>query len=66
VVNFMIKSGMEPNRLSATGYGEYDPVAANDTPADKAQNRRIEIVIMPNLDELPKVQAEMPKSASLR
>ncbi len=66
VVNFMIKSGMEPNRLSATGYGEYDPVAANDTPAGKAQNRRIEIVIMPNLEELPKIKDELPKSASAR
>jgi chemotaxis protein MotB len=66
VVNFMIKSGMEPNRLSATGYGEYDPVAANDTAVGKAQNRRIEIVIMPNLEELPKIKEEMPKSASAR
>jgi chemotaxis protein MotB len=62
VVNFMIKSGMEPNRLSATGYGEYDPIGPNDTPANKAQNRRIEIVIMPNLDELPQLQTEMPKA----
>jgi chemotaxis protein MotB len=64
VVNFMIKSGMEPNRLSATGYGEYDPVAANDSPENKAQNRRIEIVIMLNLDELPKIQDDLPKTAS--
>jgi len=60
----MIKAGMEPTRLSATGYGEFDPVAANDTPEGKAQNRRIEIVIMPNLDELPKVKESMPKTAS--
>jgi chemotaxis protein MotB len=66
VVDFMIKSGMEPNRLSATGYGEYDPITANDTPANKAQNRRIEIVIMPNIEELPKVEADMPKTASVR
>jgi chemotaxis protein MotB len=66
VLNFMIKSGMEPNRLSAAGYGEYDPIAANDTPANKAQNRRIEIVIVPNLEELPQLQAEMPKTASAR
>jgi chemotaxis protein MotB len=64
VVNVMIKDGMEPNRLSATGYGQYDPIAPNDTPANKALNRRIEIVIMPNLEELPKLQEEMPKAAS--
>src|SRR5207249_7186509 len=36
-----------PGRLSATGYGEYRPVAANDTPEGKQKNRRVEIVILP-------------------
>lgn len=33
--------------LSAVCYGEYQPVAANDTRENKAQNRRIEIVLVP-------------------
>jgi chemotaxis protein MotB len=44
---------MKPTVLGAAGYGENDPVAANDTPEHKAQNRRIEIVLEPNLSDLP-------------
>ena len=55
VVNFMIKSGMEPARLSAAGYADNNPVAPNDTPDGKAQNRRIEVELLPNLAELPKL-----------
>ncbi len=53
VVKFMADSGMSPKRLSAAGYSEYDPVGDNETDAGKAQNRRIEITLMPNLGDLP-------------
>lgn len=53
VVNFLIANGMKPQQLSAAGFGEFDPVAPNDTPEHRAQNRRIEIVLQPNLSELP-------------
>ncbi len=56
VVNFMIKSGMEPQRLSAAGFADIDPVASNDTPEGKALSRRIEIELLPNLEELPKLE----------
>ncbi len=36
-----------PERLSATGYGEYRPVASNDTAESRQKNRRVEIVILP-------------------
>lgn len=52
VTRFLIESGMRPDTLSAAGYGEFDPVAANDTPQNKAKNRRIEITLQPNIDEL--------------
>ena len=41
------KVGLDPSRLSATGYGEHRPVAPNDTNEGRAQNRRIEIIVAP-------------------
>ena len=38
---------LKPARLSATGYGEYRPVASNDTREGRQKNRRVEIVILP-------------------
>ena len=55
VVNFMVSSGLDPRRLSAAGYADQAPVAANDTPENKAKNRRIEITLVPNLDDLPPI-----------
>lgn len=37
-----------PGRFSATGYGEYRPVATNDTPEGRTQNRRVEVSIIRN------------------
>ncbi|MDD9943898.1 MAG: OmpA family protein [Myxococcales bacterium] len=57
VTEFLAENGVDRTRLSAAGYAETQPVAANDTPEGRAQNRRIEIVLMPNLDELPDLSA---------
>lgn len=43
VVRYFALSGLDPDRLSAAGFGEYHPVALGDTPEDHARNRRIEI-----------------------
>jgi len=53
VVKFLQERGMNPKALSAAGYSEYMPTAKNDSKEGKARNRRIEIILMPNLDELP-------------
>ncbi|MDQ3296267.1 MAG: OmpA family protein [Myxococcota bacterium] len=53
VVQFLISKGMNPKVVSAAGYSEFDPVVPNDTVEHKAQNRRIEIVLQPNLADLP-------------
>jgi chemotaxis protein MotB len=53
VVQFMIAQSFPPTGLAAAGYGEFDPVAKNDTEKDREQNRRIEIILVPNLEELP-------------
>ena len=39
-------SNIDPKRLSAVGYGESRPVAANDSPSDRAKNRRVEILLL--------------------
>lgn len=57
VVKFLEKNKVSPKSLSAAGYSQYQPETSNDTAAGKAQNRRIEIVLMPNLDELPDLSA---------
>jgi chemotaxis protein MotB len=52
VVRFLIAQGVDPHALSAAGYGEFDPVASNEMADGRAKNRRIEITLQPNLDEL--------------
>jgi chemotaxis protein MotB len=47
VVRMMIKNpNMDPGRLSIMGYGEYRPVAPNDSPENRQLNRRVDIVIL--------------------
>ncbi|HEY8211906.1 MAG TPA: OmpA family protein [Myxococcaceae bacterium] len=45
VVQHLQDQGVDPGKLSVAGYGEFQPIVANDTPAHKSQNRRIEIVL---------------------
>lgn len=56
VTQFLIAHEMKPQSLAAAGYGEFDPVSANDTPEHRAQNRRIEIVLQPNISDLPSLE----------
>ena len=53
VARYLIDQGVPANRISAAGYADTEPVASNETDEGRAQNRRIEIVLLPNLDELP-------------
>lgn len=43
--------GVDPNRLTAGGRGEYNPIATNDTPDGRLKNRRTEIIITPKLNQ---------------
>jgi chemotaxis protein MotB len=40
------EGGVQPQRLSAIGYGEFRPIASNKTPAGQARNRRVEIILL--------------------
>ncbi len=60
VVQFMIKQSFPAKNLAAAGYGEFDPVADNKTEPGKEQNRRIEIILVPDLAELPSLTGNTP------
>ncbi len=60
VVQFMIKQQFPAKSLAASGYGEFDPVSPNDTDPNRELNRRIEIILVPNLEELPSLTGNQP------
>ncbi len=53
VVKAMVEAGMPAERISAASYGEAKPAQSNETPEGRAANRRIEIVVVPDLSSLP-------------
>ena len=50
VVKLLATTGIDPSRLSAVSFGEFNPRASNDTPEGRAKNRRIEITLQPMVD----------------
>jgi len=55
ITKILNKAGVTPQQLTASGRGEFSPLAANDSPQNKQKNRRTEIIITPDLDELFKI-----------
>jgi len=45
VANFLVSQGVNPNLVQTRGLGDADPVASNDTPQGRAQNRRVELTL---------------------
>lgn len=58
VVKFLQNQGVDPKHLAAAGFSEFDPVGDNSSDEGRKVNRRIEIVLMPNIEELPKIDLE--------
>lgn len=56
VVQLLVQGGVRAENISGAGYGEFQPVSANDSPAGRRLNRRIEIVMLPNLDVIAETQ----------
>ena len=52
VTRFLVAQGVSPTALSAAAYAEHDPIAPNKSARDRARNRRIEITVQPNIEEL--------------
>jgi chemotaxis protein MotB len=46
VIQCLTQNGVDPEHLSARGYGQYRPRAPNDTPEQRAENRRIEVILL--------------------
>ncbi len=61
VVHLLTDMGVSPENISAAGFGEFHPRADNETEEGRKLNRRIEIIMQPNLDIL---SSELPKVAS--
>lgn len=53
VLHAMVDAGLPAGRISAASFGDSRPTTSNDTPVGKAANRRIEIVVVPDLSSLP-------------
>lgn len=55
VIKLLLEKGVRPDVLSAAGYAQFDPARPNSNEKSRAKNRRIEIVIVPNIEDLVKM-----------
>jgi len=53
---YVERNGISPDRLSVTGYGEYKPIAPNTSEENRAQNRRVDIIVL-----FPTLNVQEPK-----
>jgi chemotaxis protein MotB len=57
VTRVLVTAGMDPKAVIAAGVGDHDPIASNATADGRAKNRRIEIALLPAINELPPLPA---------
>lgn len=62
VLTTMTENGYPPERLSAAGFAYFNPVATNETDEGRQSNRRVEIALVPNLEDLQFPSASLPAS----
>ena len=63
VVKLLVEKGVKPDAVSAAGYAEFDPANSNASDKGRTKNRRIEIGVVPNIEDLVKMP-ELKKPAS--
>jgi chemotaxis protein MotB len=63
VVKMLSRDGVDPKRLAAVGYAEFQPVAPNDTEAGRAANRRVSLMISRTARLRPELAAPAPEEA---
>ena len=56
------KYGVDPQKLTAAGRGEYNPITSNDTEVGKQRNRRTQIIITPKLDQFMDLIDKAPEN----
>ncbi len=61
VTRELVAAGMNPKNLLPSGAGDHDPIAPNTSVKDMSRNRRIEIVLLPAITELPDTKASAPE-----
>jgi len=66
VMDFLVKAGVDPERMEAVGYGEERPIADNDTEEGREKNRRVEFNIIARLsqEELAALKAAGEEAAA--
>ncbi len=52
ITKILTRAGLPSRQIVAAGKGEFSPLVSNDSPENKQKNRRTEIILTPNLDEL--------------
>jgi chemotaxis protein MotB len=64
VTRVLVTAGMDPKNVIAAGAGDHDPIASNATVDGRAKNRRIEIALLPAINELPPLPADLKDEAA--
>jgi chemotaxis protein MotB len=64
VVRFLVQAGMKAQNLIPAGEGEHDPVSDNSSAGGRQRNRRIEIILLPAITELPALPAGLEDAAA--
>ena len=59
--DYLVSRGVASNRIQIDGHGSREPVAANDTPANRAENRRVEIFVTEVQTASPETSPASPK-----